>query len=560
MAHLVSTIIHSLDMFDPTAEDQAISGAKLATVNLLTGIARHPEVEALEIYAPAEMLTDRAFLEKIAHFILPPQLRGKNRLRFYVLQSMPDIWNDAKARIFYSPSPESMASVRYLRDTFARGPMPIVCDTHAYSHNSQLLPIAHYAQASPVPYDSIVSLSTSCLETTRRMLGDYSGRTDGSLAARLDMIPRGIHPDQFYAVDQDEKAAFRRTLGLPADGTIALFLGRVSPFTKADLMPLLRAFAAASEKSDEYLLIAGEERPEGYGKSLLELAETLGIGGRVIVHGRVEPNLRIAYYGSSDLFVFPGDTIIETFGSTVIEAMACGLPCIISDWDGLRDTVVDGETGFKIRTWWMPAHDRIAALSPVTPDRIESLYIGQTVWVDSRSLATALRKLLTDPDLRCSMGKAGVDRVAKNYTWDIVLSAWIALCNELAALAAQETAEQKETRVEDALALGLPNEYLAHFSHYATGIVDPAKNAVRLSAYGACQLEQSREIYFYDACLPLTKPAVLNMLAETVKKSGSEWIRINDLTEIVARDAATPEDDVRFHIALLLKGDILELC
>ena len=40
----------------------------------------------------------------------------------------------------------------------------------------------------------------------------------------------------------------------------------------------------------------------------------------------------------------------ESFGLTPIEAMAAGLPRVISDWDGYRDSVNDGEDGFLIRT------------------------------------------------------------------------------------------------------------------------------------------------------------------------------------------------------------------
>ena len=44
------------------------------------------------------------------------------------------------------------------------------------------------------------------------------------------------------------------------------------------------------------------------------------------------------------------DNIQETFGLTPVEAMAAGLPCVVSDWNGYKDTVADGETGFRIPT------------------------------------------------------------------------------------------------------------------------------------------------------------------------------------------------------------------
>ncbi len=53
---------------------------------------------------------------------------------------------------------------------------------------------------------------------------------------------------------------------------------------------------------------------------------------------------------AADVFVSPSDNIQETFGLAVIEAMASGLPVVASDWDGYRDLVADGETGFLVPT------------------------------------------------------------------------------------------------------------------------------------------------------------------------------------------------------------------
>ena len=53
---------------------------------------------------------------------------------------------------------------------------------------------------------------------------------------------------------------------------------------------------------------------------------------------------------AADIFVSLSDDIQETFGLTPVEAMAASLPCVVSDWNGYKDTVADGETGFRIPT------------------------------------------------------------------------------------------------------------------------------------------------------------------------------------------------------------------
>ena len=54
-----------------------------------------------------------------------------------------------------------------------------------------------------------------------------------------------------------------------------------------------------------------------------------------------------AAYASADVFLFPSTT--DTFGNVVIEAQACGLPCVVSDVGGPRDLVENGVTGFVTR-------------------------------------------------------------------------------------------------------------------------------------------------------------------------------------------------------------------
>src|SRR3546814_10665560 len=64
-----------------------------------------------------------------------------------------------------------------------------------------------------------------------------------------------------------------------------------------------------------------------------------------------DPELAESSWAAADVFVSLSDNIQESFGITPVEAMAVGLPCIVSDWDGYRDTVVDGETGILVPTW-----------------------------------------------------------------------------------------------------------------------------------------------------------------------------------------------------------------
>ena len=77
---------------------------------------------------------------------------------------------------------------------------------------------------------------------------------------------------------------------------------------------------------------------------------------------------------------------IEAFGITIIEAMACGVPVVVTRHNGFPETVVDGITGFMV-----PEHD-------------------------VHAMAAAMKRLLADSELRRKMGKAARDRVIKKFT------------------------------------------------------------------------------------------------------------------------------------------------
>ena len=108
-----------------------------------------------------------------------------------------------------------------------------------------------------------------------------------------------------------------------------------------------------------------------------------------------------------------------------IEAMAAGLPVVVSDWDGYRDTVRDGVDGFLISTTLPPAGlgRNIAlrhALSLDSYDRYCGL-VSSLVAVDVAAASEALLLLATQTELRQMMGAAGQQRVQQQYDWQQII-------------------------------------------------------------------------------------------------------------------------------------------
>jgi D-inositol-3-phosphate glycosyltransferase len=131
---------------------------------------------------------------------------------------------------------------------------------------------------------------------------------------------------------------------------------------------------------------AGELGRDPEARRLAAVAERVGVADRVRLLGRVGRADLPALYRSADLVV--NVPWYEPFGIVPLEAMACGVPMVVSAVGGLVDSVVDGVTGVHV------------------PPRRPAL------------LADAVGGLLADPDRRAALGAAGARRARRRYGWD----------------------------------------------------------------------------------------------------------------------------------------------
>ncbi len=126
----------------------------------------------------------------------------------------------------------------------------------------------------------------------------------------------------------------------------------------------------------------------GGGEQLEEmkgLATDLGLSESVTFHGRLPHEQAPAVLRQMDVLCVP--SLRESFGVSAVEAMACGIPCIVSMADGLQEVTVDGVTGLSVPCG------------------------------DANALCDAMEKLALDADLRHQMGKAGRQHVLEQYDW-----------------------------------------------------------------------------------------------------------------------------------------------
>jgi hypothetical protein len=97
-------------------------------------------------------------------------------------------------------------------------------------------------------------------------------------------------------------------------------------------------------------VLAGARQGSNYPERLMDMAQRMGLAERVRLMLDVSSAQQVQLYQAADFFISPSDNIQETFGLTVLEALASGLPVLASDWDGYKDMVEHEVNGLLVPT------------------------------------------------------------------------------------------------------------------------------------------------------------------------------------------------------------------
>jgi glycosyltransferase involved in cell wall biosynthesis len=180
------------------------------------------------------------------------------------------------------------------------------------------------------------------------------------------------------------------------DKRIVLFLGRVCRQKGLDL--LIKAFRkVVTLNGNVYLMIVGPEE-KGYGERVRRWVSEESLGQYVTFVGPLYGRQKLAAYVDSDVFVLA--SYAENFGATVIEALACKRPVVISDRVNICDEIAGAEAGIVVNC-------------------------------SVESLANGIHRVLDDPNLAERLGKNGYELVKQKFTWDAALGHLIPIYRKL---------------------------------------------------------------------------------------------------------------------------------
>ena len=236
--------------------------------------------------------------------------------------------------------------------------------------------------------DAVIAVSE---ETKRDVLSLFDVKEE-----RISVIHNGIDLAEYQA---EKNPATLHALGIDPERPYILFVGRIT--RQKGIVHLVRAIRHLDPGFQIVLCAGAPDTPEIAAEMQRAVAAAREHRDNIIwIEKMVSRTEAIALYSGASVFVCP--SIYEPFGIINLEAMACGTAVVASSVGGIKEVVVDGETGFFVPLRQMK-ESPFEALEPE---------------VFARDLAARINQLMADPQLAERMGAAGRKRAEELFRWD----------------------------------------------------------------------------------------------------------------------------------------------
>lgn len=240
--------------------------------------------------------------------------------------------------------------------------------------------------------DLLVGVSNETVEALNAEFPSSRGKTE----VILNPVDTG-----FFRPDAGLRRDGRAKLGCAADEAVVLMSGVLHK--QKGLHLGLQAFSGLAGGARNARLVIAGDGPER--ENLKRLASDLGISGKVSFLGLVPNREMPLFYNSADVYLNP-TLRLEGLPMVLLEAMACGLPCVTSRIGGTGSSIEDGKSGYFTRPGDVPG------------------------------LADKLGRLLSDPALRAGLGAGARRRAELVFSKEIVVRAYLAASEKLLGAAA----------------------------------------------------------------------------------------------------------------------------
>ena len=533
---------------DPFVESGPILGRKVANTSFLKALFKTDPFDAYHFFLPD--LHSISLLKNFIHQHFPT-LSGK--IAIYLRLHILDALQKYDYFCFHlSDCINYPASLARLRNKYSLKIFPVTSMIHSLSYHHYSLYFFRHLWPGCTKRDAIVCSSDSGKQVIQKYYNHL--HTSYFLNRNFKMpdlytIPLGIFTDELHPLSLTDKIMIRQELNLAQDRISLVFLGRISHYSKMDFLPLLRAmqevFTAGVKKEDIILILAGwvDER-EDFLPSLKNLCQNIGL--TIKIFPRPDEVLKNKILAQGDIFVSLADNYQETFGLTVLEAQAMGLPVIVSDFNGYKELVQNHKSGFLIPTYGSPSQAWLCDLAPLIFDNQSHLLMAQNVAVDIPSLVKQLLTLIQNKSLRIKMGEFASLFVRQQFDWTKIIFSYLNLWENLW--------NQKIEQDLKTIHHPLNTPYLKIFAHYPSRILNEDE-LIKWSELGQRIYKGQEFPILYAGINEFIKQDFLRLLLFWARAP----IRIKDLRNKLCAASELTIDIADYMIFWSLKQGYLEL-
>lgn len=543
-----------LGLADPYFEGGAFMGRKTASVGFLTALVRSGGVDRFDFFLEGTRQIEELGAALAVHF---PEETATGRFRLRQALELKAALQADELHAFHLADPfYRPGGFAALRNRFSPKLFPITAAVHSLSRAEYAGDFLRLLWAGTSPRDVIVATSRAARDVVlarfARLREALSPGLDRFVDPGVEIIPLGVDPQAFQPVSPEGKRDAKKRLGLDPDRMAILCFGRFSHALKMDLLPLFAALRRLFHdrpdlKSTLQLVLAGGADPD-YADTLERFYDYAARIGLSLVVAANPPESR-PFFEAADLFVSPSDNVQESFGLTLLEAGAAALPVVAADWNGYRDIVTEGRTGFLVPTLASPESAEVDALALILADSRYHLPLGQATALDVAALAAALTRLLDSPELRRTLGEAARAGVLDRFTWDAVAAKHLALWDRLWTIPLPPDAEAFLRKAVHHASPDFAKTFAGHPS-----VAEPLATIVRRSRVGRAFSEGKEGAVVYAGLDGFIDPANLRLVLHLARKPRAVGPLAEDLS---LRLGLTRETGLR-HVFWALKHDFLE--
>ena len=409
--------------------------------------------------------------------------------------------------------------------------------------------------------DALICPSASIRDAVRnlwQLQSEYiNHRTGGKLHSPLQtpVIPLGVNTGRFEQLTlPDKRASQRRALNATDDEIIVLFLGRLSFATKAHPLPLWLAVERAAQRTNKKIrmVMLGYFKPSDMEPHFRNLAADIFKSANIDFIMNDDARFPDGLWAGADIFASLSDNIQESFGLTPIEAMASGLPAVISDWDGYRGSVRDGVDGFLIPTLMPPTSSGLAIAEAYMNEQNYGVSLSgtaQSTAIDIERCSEAILQLVDNPALRQTMGQSGKAHARAVYDWRHIIKAYENLWADLAAQRRTTARTMSIPANWQAANLSHPNP-LAMFDSFPTRKFNLAEKIRIVMEKETISMILKHEMNYFVPELLIPKETMAE-LVEAIRKAGEPAV-----VDILATFPITQNERLLRCIGWMLKHGV----